>query len=31
VGRAPRVIEKLSSIDGVLRVREARVITLAEE
>ncbi len=31
VGRTPRVIEKLSEIDGVLRVREATVIKLAEE
>jgi CheY-like chemotaxis protein/nitrate reductase NapAB chaperone NapD len=31
VGRAPRVIEKLSEIDGVLRVREAKVIKLSEE
>jgi translation elongation factor EF-1beta len=31
VGRTPRIIEKLSEIDGVLRVREATVIKLAEE
>jgi CheY-like chemotaxis protein len=31
VGRTPRVIEKLSEIDGVLRVREAKVIKLSEE
>ena len=31
VGRTPRIIEKLSEIDGVLRVREAKVITLVED
>jgi len=31
VGRTPRIIEKLSEIDGVLRVREAKVIKLSEE
>ncbi len=31
VGRMPRIIEKLSQIDGVLRVREARVIRLLDE
>jgi CheY-like chemotaxis protein len=31
VGRTPRIIEKLSQIDGVLRVREARVIKLMED
>jgi len=31
VGRTPRIIEKLSQIDGVLRVREARVIRLLDE
>ena len=31
VGRTPRIIEKLSEIDGVLRVREATVIKLVEE
>lgn len=31
VGRTPRIIEKLSQIDGVLRVREARVIRLVDE
>jgi len=30
VGRTPRVIEKLSEIEGVLRVREAKVINIAE-
>ena len=31
VGRTPRVIEKLSEIEGVLRVREAKVINITEE
>lgn len=31
MGRTPRVIEKLSQIDGVLRVREAKVIKLIED
>jgi two-component system, chemotaxis family, chemotaxis protein CheY len=31
MSRAPRVIEKLSQIDGVLRVREAKVIKLIED
>ena len=31
VGTTPRIIEKLSQIDGVLRVREAAVIKLIEE
>jgi CheY-like chemotaxis protein len=31
VGRTPKIIEKLSQIDGVLRVREARVIKLMED
>ncbi|MCD4707837.1 MAG: response regulator [Candidatus Sabulitectum sp.] len=31
VGRTPRIIEKLSQIDGVLRVREARVIKLIDD
>lgn len=31
VGRTPRVIEKLSEIEGVLRVREAKVIKIADE
>ena len=31
VGRASRVIERLNDIDGVLRVREAKVINLSEE
>lgn len=31
VGRTPRIIEKLNQIDGVLRVREARVIRLLDE
>lgn len=31
VGRTPRIIEKLSQIDGVLRVREARIIKLMED
>jgi DNA-binding response OmpR family regulator len=30
VGKTPRVIEKLSKIDGVLRVREAKVIRLMD-
>jgi DNA-binding response OmpR family regulator len=31
MGRTPRIIEKLSQIDGVLRVREAKVINLIED
>lgn len=31
VGKMPRIMEKLSQIDGVLRVREATVIKLVEE
>ena len=31
VGRTSRVIERLDDIDGVLRVREAKVINLSEE
>ena len=31
MGRTPRVIEKLTQIDGVLRVREAKVINLVED
>lgn len=31
MGKAPRIIEKLSQIDGVLRVREAKVIKLIED
>lgn len=31
MGKTPRVIEKLSQIDGVLRVREAKVIKLIED
>ncbi|MBN1335433.1 MAG: response regulator [Deltaproteobacteria bacterium] len=31
VGRAPRIIEKISQIEGVLRVRVARVIRLLDE
>jgi len=31
VGRAPRIIEKISQIDGVLRVREAKVIRMLED
>jgi len=31
MGRTPRIIEKLSQIDGVLRVKEARVIRLLDE
>jgi len=31
VGRAPRIIEKISQIDGVLRVREAKVIKMLED
>jgi hypothetical protein len=30
VGRMPRIAEKLGQIDGVLRVREARVIRLSD-
>ena len=31
VGRMPKIVEKLGQIDGVLRVREARVIRLVDE
>jgi CheY-like chemotaxis protein len=31
IGRTPRIVEKLSQIDGVLRVKEARVIRLLDE
>jgi CheY-like chemotaxis protein len=31
MGRTPRVIEKLNQIDGVLRVKEARIIKLMED
>jgi len=31
VGKTPRIIEKLSQIDGVLRVREAKVIKLIDD
>ncbi|MCP4709747.1 MAG: hypothetical protein GY869_14080, partial [Planctomycetes bacterium] len=31
VGRTPRVIEVLSEIEGVLRVREAKVIKISDE
>jgi CheY-like chemotaxis protein len=31
MGRTPRIVEKLSQIDGVLRVKEARVIRLLDE
>ncbi len=31
VGKTPRIVEKLSQIDGVLRVREAKVIKIMEE
>jgi nitrate reductase NapAB chaperone NapD len=31
VGKTPRIIEKLSQIEGVLRVREARVIKLIDD
>lgn len=31
MGRTPRIIEKLSQIDGVLRVREAKVINLIDD
>jgi nitrate reductase NapAB chaperone NapD len=31
MGKTPRIIEKLSQIDGVLRVREAKVIKLIED
>ena len=31
VGKAPRIIEKLSNVDGVLRVREAKVIKLLDD
>ena len=30
VGRTPRVIEKLNQVDGVLRVREAKIIKMVE-
>ena len=31
IGKTPRVIEKLSQVDGVLRVREAKVIRLSDD
>lgn len=31
VGKTPRIIEKLSQVDGVLRVREAKVIKLIDD
>ena len=31
VGRTPRIIEKISQVDGVLRVREAKVIKLVDD
>ncbi len=31
VGRTPRIIEKISEIDGVLRVREAKVIKMLDD
>jgi len=31
VGKTPRIIEKISQVDGVLRVREAKVIKLLDE
>ncbi|HMA77141.1 MAG TPA: response regulator [Candidatus Krumholzibacteriaceae bacterium] len=31
VGKTPRIVEKLNQIDGVLRVREAKVIKIMEE
>ncbi|MCD6380079.1 response regulator [bacterium] len=31
VGKTPRIVEKLSQIEGVLRVREAKVIKIMEE
>lgn len=31
VGRTPHIIERISQIDGVLRVREAKVIRIAED
>lgn len=31
IGRTPRIVEKLSQIDGVLRVKEARVIRLLDD
>ena len=31
VGRTPRIIEKLNEIDGVLRVRESKIIKLMED
>ncbi|MCK4414361.1 MAG: response regulator [Candidatus Eisenbacteria sp.] len=31
VGRTPRIVEKISQIDGVLRVREAKVIKMLDE
>ena len=29
-GKTPRIVEKLSTIDGVLRVRDARIINLLD-
>lgn len=31
VGRTPRIVEKISQIDGVLRVREAKIIKMLED
>jgi hypothetical protein len=31
VGKIPRIVEKLRQIEGVLRVREAKVIKIMEE
>ena len=31
MGKTPRIIQKLNQIDGVLRVREAKVIKLIED
>ena len=31
IGATPRIIEKISQIDGVLRVREAKIIKLLED
>jgi hypothetical protein len=31
VGTKPRIVEKLSQIEGVLRVREAKVIKIMDE
>jgi len=31
MGRTPRILQKLNQIDGVLRVREAKVIKLLED